>query len=171
MPTSEPFSSPGPEHVAPTPPPDPAVTSATDSAAAMPNKPRTNSRSGRTRQQPPRSPWTSLLLILGVAGTFCAVMFGLYYSLRLARTYVTRQDRYGMSLKEIEVTPLPIWIHGDLLAEVQQLSGLPDRLNTLDQNLSQQVHDAFAMHPWVHDVVEVRVTRPSRIRVKLTFRE
>ena len=27
------------------------------------------------------------------------------------------------------------------------------------------------MHPWVREVVEVRVTRPSRIRVKLTYRE
>jgi hypothetical protein len=89
----------------------------------------------------------------------------------MARTYVNQQDRYRVSVREIEVTKPPMWIRGDLLTEVQQLAGLSEILNTLDENLAQDLHGAFAMHPWVREVVEVRVSRPSQIRVKLAYRE
>src|SRR5262245_5242877 len=147
MPPIEPSSSAEtPGVVPPSPPqPDAADSPGSDSVPVIPSKPRGAARASRTRQPQSRSPLTSLLLILGVAGGFCFFAMGLHHCLRMARTYVAQQDRYRIPLRQIEITPLPLWIRGDLLAEVQQLAGLPDMLNTLDENLSQEVHNAFAL--------------------------
>ena len=76
-----------------------------------------------------------------------------------------------MSLADVEVTPLPLWIHGNVLEEAQYLAGLPETLNTLDPHLAQDLHDAFAIHPWVRQVLEVRVSHPAAARIKLAYRE
>jgi hypothetical protein len=57
----------------------------------------------------------------------------------------------------------------DFVAEVQYLSGLPDRVNVLDRQLAEKLHAAFALHPWVESVEDVTVST-QRIAVRLRFR-
>jgi hypothetical protein len=134
-------------------------------------KPRSGNKAEKAKTKAPEIRLPSILVMAVTAATVCAAAIGAFLLLDKARSFVSTQDRFRVSTRDIEVTPLPVWIRCDLLAQVQQLSDLPDTLNTMDENVSYLVRDAFAMHPWVREVVEVRVRRPSQIRVKLEYRE
>jgi hypothetical protein len=146
-------------------------TVATAAGAPAPAKQRSAPRSAKAKQPRATSMAVSLVVTVGVAGAICAAAIGAYKLSNVARTYLMQQGHYDIAVRDFEITPLPIWIKSDLLAEVQRLAGMADKLNTLDEKLSQDVQRAFAMHPWVKEVVEVRVIRPSRVQVKLEYRE
>src|SRR5262245_17186731 len=134
-------------------------------------KPRSPAKTEKNKPKPAGFRLPSILVMLGTAFTLCAAVIGSYKLLEMARSHVAAQDRFQVSVRDIELTPVPEWIRGDLLAEVQQIAALPSTLNTMDDSLSRGLRDAFGMHPWVREVVEVRVKRPSQIRVKLTYRD
>jgi hypothetical protein len=137
----------------------------------VPAKPRSPGKSEKIKQKPSGFRLLSILVVLVTAASLCSAVVGCYLLLGMARSYVASQDRFQIGIRDIELTPLPAWIHADLLADVQQLANLPNTLNTMDDGLSGTLRDAFGMHPWVREVVEVRVKRPSQVRVKLTYRE
>ncbi|MBI3461658.1 MAG: hypothetical protein HY000_01155 [Planctomycetes bacterium] len=108
---------------------------------------------------------------LAVAIVTLALAAGGFKLSQIARAQVQQQERFRVSLASVELSPLPVWIHGDLLGEVKFLSGLPDTVNTLEPNLAERLRSAFALHPWVCEVLEVRITQPATIRVQLAYRE
>jgi hypothetical protein len=134
-------------------------------------KPRSPSRNGKPRSKRGTKGLSSaivpLITCVGIAG----LAIGGYKLFVVARTQVGEQDRFRVAVREIEVTPVPVWIRSDLLAEVQRLGDLPDTLNTLDSQLAENINDAFALHPWIREVIEVRVIHPATIRVKVAYRE
>jgi hypothetical protein len=173
MPLIEPLHSPDPAK------PDSRATASCGVAAASAPaseppapapKPRSAPRAGKPKTDSFGSV-SSIFVTVTVAASVVAASWGGYKALEFARQYVAQQDRFHVPLRNVEVTPPPEWIKADLWSEVQQLADLPDTLNTLDESISQELRNAFAMHPWVREVVEVRVTRPSRICVQLTYRE
>jgi hypothetical protein len=98
-----------------------------------------------------------LLLSLGALG-------------RWARESLRQEDRYRISFAAIQCQPPPGPEQADLLSEVQYLSGLSDQLALLDDDLAERLRDAFAKHPWVESVQEVKIA-PRRIEVRLRYRK
>ena len=78
-------------------------------------------------------------------------------------------DEYSVAPGQIVVTPQPPWIHADVRADVIRTAGRA-RLDLRDPRLVEEVAAAFALHPWVAKVVEVRKRYPARVDVKLEYR-
>jgi hypothetical protein len=110
--------------------------------------------------------WLLVALLL-----VAAVAVGGLRLVALIRDEVRAQPRFRAVFRNTQVTPLPPWIECDLLAQVQDVAGLPDTLQTLDADLAERLRDAFARNPWVREVEEVRIVHPATIRVKLEYRE
>jgi hypothetical protein len=138
----------------------PSTSEATDTA-----KPR-SARQGSGRATVPPLAWGALGLI-----ALIALALGGTKLVPFVRERVHGQTRFQIPLGDIRFTPMPLWVQSDLLTEIQFLSGLPDTVNTLDSSLAGQIRDAFALHPWVREVQQVRVMRPGQIGVQLTYRE
>lgn len=82
------------------------------------------------------------------------------------------QPEFLVSGSEIEVNALPHWVPADLVAQVLEVAKLPPQLSLLSPELTEQLAHAFAQHPWVARVVEVRKqSSPPRLQVTLEFRE
>jgi hypothetical protein len=159
--------------------PTPHSLSATDvaqvSTAELPQQP-SSAKPPQAKAQRPRSKRATpnvppLVRIVGVLAAVAAVAFAVIKLFDVAAERVREQDRFIVATRDIEATPLPVWVRTDLLAQVQRLAGLSDTLNTLEPDLAGELRDAFALHPWVREVVEVRITHPRTIRVKLEYRE
>ena len=101
--------------------------------------------------------------VLGVA----AVLVGLAALGRWARDSL-RQD-FTLPFSAIQCQPPPGPEQVELLSQVQYLAGMPDRVQLLDEDLAERLRRAFARHPWVESVEEVRVGA-SRITIQLTYR-
>ncbi len=148
-----------------------AETNSVATAESPEPKPRAAAKAGKPRAKHKSPTLPPLVIVLGSVAAAAAVAFGGFTLLDTARTQVRQQERFRVSVRDIEATPLPVWIRTDLLAQVQRLGDLPDTLNTLEPDLAGQIRDAFSLHPWVREVVEVRITHPATIRVKLEYRE
>ncbi|HEY1784730.1 MAG TPA: hypothetical protein VGG30_04245, partial [Pirellulales bacterium] len=72
--------------------------------------------------------------------------------------------------EQIEMTPLPAWIHTDLKAEVVRDASLDGPLSLLDPELTVRVAHAFALHPWVAKVQRVSKRSPAGVAVDLIYR-
>jgi len=78
-------------------------------------------------------------------------------------------DDYLVTAEQIQVTPQPNWIHGNVKTEcVRSLTGL--KLSLLDHELVEKVANAFTLHPWVADVVRVEKRYPAQVNVELEYR-
>lgn len=77
---------------------------------------------------------------------------------------------YQITLDEIVVTPLPEWITTDLKAEALRDASLDPPLPALDPQLAERASKAFAFHPWVAEVRQVRKTAPGGLQVDLVYR-
>ena len=81
----------------------------------------------------------------------------------------TTSKDFVVTPENINVTPLPSWIHADVKKEVVKtgsLSALPLR----DPQLVDKVARAFAAHSWVASVKKVSKHYPARIEVELEYR-
>src|SRR5262245_32424330 len=76
---------------------------------------------------------------------------------------------YEVTGEGISVTPQPAWIHGNVKDEVVRTAGI-SKLNLLDRELVEKIADAFALHPWVADVVRVEKRHPAQVTVELAYR-
>ena len=93
----------------------------------------------------------------------------LYVGWRQYGKIVLSDARFQLTKESIEVTPLPAWIRTDLVAEVMR-DGSLDKTSLLDQQLTVQVAQAFAMHSWVESVKHVSKHPDGRLRVALEYR-
>ena len=79
------------------------------------------------------------------------------------------RDDYKVPFASIRCVPEPGSEQSDFLAEVQYLAGLPDQVCVLDNNLADQLRQAFDHHPWVASVGKVSI-KARRIQVFLEYR-
>jgi hypothetical protein len=86
------------------------------------------------------------------------------------RDRLAKLDRYTVALADIDFPPPPNQGRAEFLAEVQYAAGLPDHLHLLDQDLNSRLADAFARHPEVEKVGEIRITPPRQVHIQLAFR-
>ncbi len=114
-----------------------------------------------------RRQFVPALVLLGGAG---ALLLGVVFLGRAARERLRLDGRYTTAFDDIDCSPPPGYERPAFLHEVQYLARLPDRLRVLDDDLPFRLADAFARHPWVENVVEVRAVPPDAVRVRLVFR-
>jgi hypothetical protein len=98
------------------------------------------------------------------------LIFGLIVLGRAARDQLRQHERYTLAVSDIDCPTPPGLQRPEFLAEVQYVGHLPDRLSALDDDTAARLSAAFAQHPWVERVEEVRVAPPAGARVRLTFR-
>lgn len=117
--------------------------------------------------------WTRALFQPGVLALLATVVAGVvcfpYLKGRLPR--LEDDPEYLVAASKIRVNEQPKWIPGNLVADVASRGHLPDELSLLERRTAQDVADAFALHPWVLAVTEVRLSHPSSIQVRLKYRE
>jgi hypothetical protein len=86
------------------------------------------------------------------------------------KSHVLCSPDYTITQQQVHVTPLPKWIHADVRAEVFRNASLDRPLSILDDDLTERIANAFALHPWVAKVVRVTKNSPSQIHVELVYR-
>lgn len=101
-----------------------------------------------------------------------AVIFGggWYLIWRRLGAAVLSSESYWLTPEGVQITPLPEWIHTDIRREVFRDASLDGPLWIMDDSLAARVHDAFAMHPWVARVLQVRKLHPAGLKVDLEYR-
>jgi hypothetical protein len=107
-----------------------------------------------------------LSMLLGIA-TFLLVLLWVN---RWTRERIANLDRYTVAFADVDCLPPPDQSRAEFLAEVQYLGDLPDQLHLLDPNLPNRLRDAFASHPAVEQVMEVKVLPTRQVQVRLSYR-
>ncbi|HEX4146734.1 MAG TPA: hypothetical protein VHY91_24770 [Pirellulales bacterium] len=108
------------------------------------------------------------LLFVGVFVAVCAVGWKMLWE--SVREQVISAVDNRIDPEQIEITPLPAWIHTDLKAEVMRDASLDGPLSLLDPELTVHVARAFALHPWVAKVERVSKQAPAGVAVELIYR-
>jgi hypothetical protein len=98
------------------------------------------------------------------------VLFGLVRVGQAARADLCTRERYRVSFPTVECLPPSGLDRDEFLSEVQYLTGWPDRVCLLDDDLSSRLAGAFARHPWVEQVESVTLGPDRSVRVRLRFR-
>jgi hypothetical protein len=80
------------------------------------------------------------------------------------------RQEHTLPFAAIECVPPPGPEHVGLLGEVQYFAGQPDQVRLLDDDLAEHLKAAFARHPWVESVADVRIG-PRQITVRLRYRK
>jgi hypothetical protein len=109
-----------------------------------------------------------LVIVLALVAAAPLATWGLW---RQVRQRVLARDDYRLSPQDIEITPLPEWIRGDLKGEVIRTASLESSLSIVDERLTVRVAQAFGLHPWVAKVQRVYKEHPARVVVELVYRE
>jgi hypothetical protein len=108
---------------------------------------------------------TATLLVLLVAG------FSVGAWLVWQRVEKQERARYILTVDQIEVTPKPPkWIHTDVRAEGFRNASRDRPLSLLDDDLTDLLHRAFELLPWVAKVNSV-TKRFGRVDVDLVYRQ
>jgi hypothetical protein len=79
-------------------------------------------------------------------------------------------EPYWLSQQNVEITPLPEWIHRDIRAEVFRDASLDGPLSIMDDDLTARIANAFSLHPWVAKVRRVSKHHPARVKAELVYR-
>ena len=106
-------------------------------------------------------------MVLVLAAAWCLVWYGAG-----VREYILASDDYLVTSQKIEITPLPKpeWIRTNIRAEAFRTASLDGPLSIMDDDLTERIHDAFSLHPWVAKVHHVRKHHPARVEVALDYR-
>ncbi|MFM1904291.1 MAG: hypothetical protein RLZZ440_2191 [Planctomycetota bacterium] len=81
-------------------------------------------------------------------------------------------DRSNILLPDqVELVGAAQWVRGDLKAEALRDASLDGGLPLDDPELARRLARAFAIHPWVREVVSVSLTHPAAARVEIRCRE
>ena len=109
--------------------------------------------------------------LLTVIVVVAALGAGAYAIWQSVRPHVLASPHYQIQLDAVAVTPQPTWIRSDVKAEVVRDAELNGPLSVLDEDLARRMHQAFASHPWVAQVVRVTKLPAARLQVDLHYRE
>jgi hypothetical protein len=110
------------------------------------------------------NPVVATLLITAV---FVGIWWGVWQWLG---PEVVAAPNYLVNSTDVEITPLPPWIHAKVGEEALRNLTFDRRLSILDDQLAQRVADAFALHPWIARVRRVTKAAPARIRIDVEYR-
>jgi hypothetical protein len=78
---------------------------------------------------------------------------------------------YRLAFSQIQLEPAPVdGVPTDLIARVQRRSDLPAEVSLLDPTLPLTLGQAFAQHPWIARVIEVRNEYPASVTVRVEYR-
>jgi len=106
-----------------------------------------------------------------LGGLIVAVFLGAWYFVwREVRGHVLSSADYVATPQEVEITPLPSWIHVDIRTEVFRNASLDGPLSIMDDNLAERIATAFSLHPWVAKVERVAKQHPAKVKVQLEYR-
>ncbi len=110
--------------------------------------------------------WGSLAIVL-------AVGYGGHLAWNHYLPTIARHPQFQITADSVHVTPPPHWIRADVKTEVLRDSGLLGNLSVIDdhQRLQQRVRDAFAFHPWVAAVGQIKIDLPASLEVELQYRQ
>ena len=116
-----------------------------------------------------------LLSLLGIA-LLVGVIGGPYLAWRKLKPRILSSPEYRVGPEQVEITPAPTWIHSDIRAEVFRDPSLDGPLSLTDDNLTEQIANAFSLHPWVAKVTRVTKrhpssTNPAAVKVELVYRQ
>ncbi len=105
-----------------------------------------------------------IALLLGGLG------YGAWVLWNNVREQVAIGPEYQFDPQQIELPPLPAWIHSDIKAQVIRDAGWGTNLSLLDERLTVRVAQAFQLNPWVAKVQRVSKRQPRGVQVDLDFR-
>lgn len=112
---------------------------------------------------PGRTLTLAVLLVAGFTGGAWAVW------LRVEK-HVEGSPDYLVHVEQIAITPPPEWVRSDVRAEAFRNAASPDRpLSLLDDSLTERIHIAFMLHPWVAKATVTKFAG-ARIRVDIQYR-
>jgi hypothetical protein len=85
---------------------------------------------------------------------------------------LSSRDEYRLTLDKIVIDPAPVApIPAELFEQVKKRAELPEKLSALDGQLPQRLAEAFALHPWIARVIEVRNEFPAAVKVTVEYRK
>lgn len=108
----------------------------------------------------------SLLLPLALVGAGIA----LFPAMKSLLPDLSSRPEYQLAITDVVIPDPPRWVPADLCETVLRNADLPDEVSVMDETLAEQIHAAFAAHPWVEGPVEVRMSVPARIDVDFSYR-
>jgi hypothetical protein len=115
----------------------------------------------------PSRRWALLLVASLIVG---GAAWGGYTVWQQIRGEVAASDDYRLTPEQIEITPPPPWVRGDVKSEALRSAGIDAPLSILDEDLVQRIQTAFSLHPWVASVGRVSKRHPAHVDVELVYR-
>jgi hypothetical protein len=106
-----------------------------------------------------------------IGGLIVALFFaGWYLVWRQVAGRVLASREYLVGPQEVDITPLPSWIHTDIRRDVFGNASLDGPLSIMDDSLTDRIATAFSLHPWIAKVRRVTKHHPARVTVELEYR-
>lgn len=109
-----------------------------------------------------------LLLILVVL--LAAFGGGAHFAWLKYKERILNSPEYRVAPEQVEITPLPPWIHSNVRAEVLRTPTLDGPLSIVDDTLVDRIVTGFSQHPWVAKVQRVAKQYGS-VKVDLVYRK
>jgi hypothetical protein len=85
-----------------------------------------------------------------------ALSLGGYWAWTQQIERIGAEPHYQIGLDAVRLTPAPEWITTDVKAEALRDASLDLPLSSLDPKLAERAAQAFAFHPWIAEVKQVR---------------
>jgi hypothetical protein len=119
--------------------------------------------------------WLVRKLLRTRSGLSLIALAGLMVAGRMAwqaiEPTVSNRPEFQLTADQVFVNPpLPAWIRTDVKREALRNASLERPMSLLTPNLVEQFAQAFKLHPWVAQVVEVRKSAGPRLDVQLVYR-
>ena len=83
---------------------------------------------------------------------------------------LSERDEYQYPLSELRLSPPHEWVPSTFVQDVLDDAELPETVSLLDTTLTRDLAEAFANHPWVQQVEQVRITPDRQIEVAIAYR-
>ncbi len=108
------------------------------------------------------------LFVVGLA--MVALAAGWYAVWQRVGERVLASDSHRITPDKVHMTPPPAWVHADIRREVFRAASFDRPLSLHDDDLTQRIAEAFALHPWVAKVRRVQKRHPAAVEVVLDYR-
>jgi hypothetical protein len=120
-------------------------------------------------------PGRPVLVFMVLAGLFGG---GWLLAWRKLKPRILGGPEYRVGPEQVEITPLPPWIHTDVRAEAFHDPALAGPLSLMDDDLVDRIRKAFSERPWVRTVNRVTKCYPASaeaglvsVKVDLVYRQ
>jgi len=100
-----------------------------------------------------------------------ALGVGWYAVWRKVGDRVLDSESRRVTAEKVHITEPPDWVHADIRREVFRAASLTGPLSLHDDELTERIAAAFALHPWVAKVERVRKRHPASVEVDLVYRQ